>query len=246
MTAKNDQKVAISYLHPGTNEHCFTNSLANLLVHDMQNHRRIVNGGAHAPVQSPANINNARNLQARAFQTQLQADWLWLVDSDMDFPPDIVDRLVDAAHPETRPIVGGLYFGVSNNQPVPVLYGLTDEQPAQVVRYADYPRDALFRVLACGTGCLLIHRSVIAALAERHPEPWPWFAESVYGAQPIGEDITFCLRAGAAGFPVHVDTSIKLRHAKTFLVDEEMYLASRAPVVVERPALVAANGSPLR
>jgi hypothetical protein len=44
----------------------------------------------------------------------------------------------------------------------------------------------------------------------------PWFRESPVGAPLtlMGEDMTFCLRAAAAGIPVHVHTGVQVGHMK--------------------------------
>ena len=39
----------------------------------------------------------------------------------------------------------------------------------------------------------------------------------------MGEDIAFCLRAGAAGFPIHVNTGVHIGHAKTQILTLDMY-----------------------
>ena len=46
----------------------------------------------------------------RLFLEEQQADWLFWVDTDMGFAADTVDRLLDAADPAERPMVGGLAF----------------------------------------------------------------------------------------------------------------------------------------
>lgn len=204
----------------------FHKSLLNLLVYDAKTNARIVSGGGHLANSSGANIVNARNEIVDAFLEHHDADWLWFVDTDMTFEPDVLDRMVKAAHPEKRPILGALCFAwLNGNEASPTIYGFSPDN--KVVRYFDYPRDQCIQVGATGTGCVLIHRSVLEKLRELHPKPWPYFAESTLGHLPVGEDITFCIRAGQAGFPVFVDTSIKIGHEKPFIVDEDLFNAQR-------------------
>ena len=40
----------------------------------------------------------------------------------------------------------------------------------------------------------------------------------------IGEDLSFCLRAGACGIPIHVDTSVKATHLKHLWVSEADFI----------------------
>lgn len=230
--AKRDQKVAIGYLHPADSVHpTFHRSLVNLLVHDMHHQQRIVSGGAHIALQSGANVAGPRNELCEIFLAG-DADWLWMVDADMQFEPDVVDRLVGAAHPVERPLVGGLCFAVRPEQGHtawdvryqvwPTLFGVTD---GVVHQFLDYPPNQLVQVDATGAACLLIHRSVLEGVTSDHPHRW--FRESRMGAQPVSEDITFCLQAGAAGFPLHVHTGIETKHAKTWMVDATAYRAYR-------------------
>jgi hypothetical protein len=69
------------------------------------------------------------------------------------------------------------------------------------------------------------------------PPPWEWFVYATMGGEPIGEDITFCLRAQELGIPTHVDTSIKCGHEKPVVIDETLYLtqqmyAGKVPVAL--------------
>jgi hypothetical protein len=53
------------------------------------------------------------------------------------------------------------------------------------------------------------------------------------GAVQVGEDFTFCLRAGICGFPVHVHTGIHVGHNKSHVLTAEMYQQQRAALVTE-------------
>ena len=70
----------------------------------------------------------------------------------------------------------------------------------------------------------MIHRDVIQAIAAKEFNPtFPWFQETEAYGQPVGEDLTFCLRALACGYPVHVDTRIKVGHHKSYLLTEDLF-----------------------
>lgn len=233
MTAKNDQKVVIAYPYGHEVSARFHHSLMKVLVHDGAHRRRVLGCEGFIAVSSGANITNARNEIVVAFLDFTHADWLLFIDTDMVFEADLVDRMVEAAHPEKRPILGALCFSINADKHLgplarPTIYGFSDDK--KVVRFEDYPRDQLVPVGATGTGCLLIHRSVLEAMRadERWPAAYKWFQEQAFGSVPAGEDITFCVRAGASGFPIHVDTSIKVGHEKPFVVDEGMFLAQKA------------------
>lgn len=50
--------------------------------------------------------------------------------------------------------------------------------------------------------------------------------------------MTFCLRAGACGFPVYVDTSVKIGHIKKVVVDEPMFRSNIPPPEEPAPTYV--------
>src|SRR3954451_3931639 len=56
----------------------------------------------------------ARNRVTAHFLDKTETEWLWWVDADMGFEPDTLTRLLDAADPDARPVVGALCFGLRN------------------------------------------------------------------------------------------------------------------------------------
>lgn len=165
-----------------------------------------------------------RNLCIVHFLYETTAQWLWMVDTDMTFEPDIVKRLLRAANPDTKPVVGGLCFSADTlgGQVKPTLYAgdtLTD-----VVH--DYPRDTMLRVGGTGAACLLMHRRALEAF-DRYA-PMPWFADEIHDGLSVSEDKVFCLRLRALGIPLFVHTGVRLGHCKVRPVVEADYLAARA------------------
>jgi GT2 family glycosyltransferase len=240
MTRPVTEKVVVGYLHPGEYSAGFGESLMDLLQYDFATNRRIVEGGGRLSFRAGCNLATPRNEVVRKFLEFGQADWLWMVDSDMTFDPDIVDRLLEYADPVKAPIVGGLCFGFDNNGDIqPTLYGLLgdsdDPEHLEVIRYQEWTPDSMFEVAATGGACLLIHKSVLEAMRDfDNPrgrkgfnDAYPWFQETEHNGKPVGEDITFCWRAIQAGFPVHVNTSVKLGHIKERVLTEQAYFLSR-------------------
>jgi len=240
VTSKSDQKVVVLYPHYGPVEHGFMRSMLGLWRYDalggrtsdgakVGGRRRILEGGGCID-RSTAILLRARTDLVHDF-LKLDADWAWLVDDDMTFAPDIVDRLVEAAHPSERPIVGGLCFAYMRDQSRrfwPTLYAWIPGTEG-MRRLTQYPGDRLIQVAGTGAACLLVHRTVFEKIAERFPGPRPWFAETeTSDGDILSEDLTFCLRAQACGFPVHVHTGIKLGHIKNFEADEEAFIAESA------------------
>lgn len=200
--------VLVGYCHGQHVDGWFHDSLFDLFWADR--HHGLLEG--RVAVQG-SQLVAARNEVARRFLAT-PAEWLWMVDDDMTFPPNIVTRLVDAAHPKRRPILGGLCFSVSRDGTVaPTLYRL-DEQTGVLDRARHLPDSGgLVSVDATGAACLLVHRTVLEHLDDGSPSPW--FDELELAGERLGEDMTFCLRARLAGFPIYVHTGIDVGHVKS-------------------------------
>jgi GT2 family glycosyltransferase len=174
-------------------------------------------------LESGPNISTARNRLARNFLGDAHAPWLFMCDTDMWFGSSTVDRLIAAAHPVERPVVGGLCWQLEGGKRYPTMYELGQGAGGELrfTRPTTWPDDATVRVSGTGAAALLIHRDALTAVEKTAGDPAaPWFRESAVGAAMslMGEDLTFCLRCAAAGVPVHVATGVKVGHMKTQMV----------------------------
>lgn len=219
-------RVVVGYLHPGQVSGYFCQSLVNMLMFDQATSRRVV---GCLNEWSSANVSNSRNDICRQF-LDYDAEWLLFIDSDMMFPHDAIDRLMQSADADERPIVGGLCFGVNNGVLFPTLYIFHDsEKGPTTARVPEFPENTVVPVAGTGGAFLMIHRRVLEAfLAHGFSEAFPFFQESELAGQPAGEDITFCLRAGVLGFPVHVDTGLHIGHHKSQVLTHEMFMSQKA------------------
>lgn len=233
-----NEKVVISYLHPGLVHAAFMECVLDLLVYDTAFHRRIVSGGGRLATQAGANLSGPRNGLVSRFLDYGKADWLLMLDTDMTFAPDLVERLLEFADPAEAPIVGGLCFGFDDKGDIqPTLFGLVgDEQHPQVIRYHEWPPEAMFQVAATGAACLLLHKSALERIRDVQVpgrdrrgfnDAFPWFQELEHDGTPVSEDIAFCWRAGLAGIPVYVNTAVQLGHIKDRELTMDAYLAQR-------------------
>ena len=231
------ETVVVAYVHPGTVSAYFTKSLMLTLLFDRlpgRGQQRIVNV---IDDWSSANISQSRNELTRQFLDDTSADWLMWIDSDMAWQPEALEQLLAVADPTERPIVGGLCFGALHDELFPTIYHLTELESGgfSTIRVLDYPKDALIRCTATGAAFLLIHRSALEAIrGHGFNRTFPWFQETENAGQPVGEDITFCLRAGLLGIPVHVNAAVKVGHHKSTLLTEERFAAQRASIESEK------------
>ncbi len=218
----NDSTV-IAFIHPGQCSAYFTTSLVGSLLYDRATSRRIV---GLKNEWSSANVSQPRNNLTRQFLDETDAQWLWWIDADMAWEPEALDGLLEVADPETAPIVGGLCFGAFHDQLFPTIYqwGRDDDGELTTVRVADYPRDDVVKVAATGAAFLLIHRSALTAIRDRgFNRTFPWFQETEMNGRPVGEDLTFCIRAASLDIPVYVNTAVHVGHHKSTLLTQERY-----------------------
>ena len=103
--------------------------------------------------QSGPNISTGRNQLVNSFLTEYTAPWLLMLDTDMWFPPDTAARLIDAADPAERPIMGALCFSQNfEGAPYSTMYELTEPEPGRLAfaRRRDWPEDECVKVSATG------------------------------------------------------------------------------------------------
>lgn len=156
---------------------------------------------------SGPHLSVSRTDVAARFLHKTDAEWLLMLDSDMVFDGADVLRLLNASHPESAPVVGGCYHGVS-----PYI-GRTQEW--ELMRDAP-PLGALVPVRVIGTGCLLVHWTVFDRLLELNGAPLPWFAEAVTDDLAVlAEDWEFCRRVREQlHLPVYAHRGVQLGHVK--------------------------------
>ncbi len=199
----------------------------------------------HSLVNPGPFVADGRNRLARELLDS-DAEWLWMVDADMGFNPDTLQRLHDAAHPTERPVVGALCFmwrriGSRDHRSLeleasPTLWTYRrwedddGTERASWANWPDYPPDRLVKVDATGGACLLIHRTVLERLKAERGEQW--FTRVHAHDTSYGEDMSFCLQCKAAGIPVHVHTGIGTSHKKQVHVDEDLFRRRRPPPTV--------------
>lgn len=242
--------VSVGFLHPGHWSACFGSSLLDLMFYDAAHAGRIMRCGQHANIPKECGagqIHAGRNKLMATFLDDSPAEWLFMVDSDMGFAPDTVDRLVASAHSTDRPVVGALAFANKSAGPgamfarryraTPTVYSMREtETEIGFLPMFDYPRGELVRVDATGAAAVLIHRNVGERLRAEHGDRWfnpVELPKGPGGFTEFGEDMSFSLRVAAAGFPMFVDTSVKTTHDKFgVFLDEDTYELQQALLAV--------------
>lgn len=128
---------------------------------------------------------------------EMQGDWLFFLDDDQTFEPDILLQLlernvdiVQALTPARTPPYAPLAF---------------IEESGRVKRSTGnmVPETGMSKWVATGCGCLLIRRQVFEKIEA------PWFETNGYGET---DDVYFCRKARAAGFDVWLDSDNRSGH----------------------------------
>lgn len=208
----------------------------------------------------------ARNEIARYFLDQ-DAEWLFMIDSDMGFASDTPERLINSAIRNNVQILGGLCFAQKTDPDVPTgdfqaqrfriqptLYRYlevegTGERGFQSI--TKYQRNAFQVVAATGAACVLVHRDALEAIG---PEPFMPITDPVGGGngtpRTFSEDLSFCIRANAVGLTIGVDTSVKTTHYKggiyldetTFAMQEETLIQAKGHEIARQTELYMRHG----
>jgi hypothetical protein len=164
-------------------------------------------------------VSDNRNRLVREFLAHpAAAEWLWVLDPDIKFPPDTCSRLLGVADPVEASIVAAAYWNeYDGGERCLTWHAQTDDGLRLFRRLPDVA--GAVEIGSCGMGCTLIHRTVFESLAEAHSDdPWPWFGHDIIdtsnGPDRAGEDVTFCVRAREQGFRVVGHCGVVVEHYK--------------------------------
>ena len=253
-----DQAVTVAYVHEDNVCYSWHHSLIELIGHDMSNHGRLMQGGWVAMRCGTDGLVEARNKSVLAFLEERKGDWLFWIDTDAGFPPDIIDRLLEVADPQERPIVGALAFtyreehadglGGWRCRPTPTIFDWQNlgDQMGFTVRWG-YPENTVVRCAGTGSHAILIHRSALLKIQEKYGNAWYDRIDNTTLGKAVSEDLSFCMRANVVGLPIYVHTGVQTSHQKTIWVGQDDYYAQNdappatLPTAVLVPAIRTTN-----
>lgn len=178
-------------------------------------------------------IEDNRNEIARRF-LEGKCDWLLMIDSDIEFPPQLIEMLLIVAGRDKKIMAASVPLG----PPIPSsALRLTDEPGQWSYLNPDEITPEGVEVHGVGMPIFFAHRDVYEAIAAREGQSWflrkqvprlnteasrrAWLetegriADRQYINQ--GEDLSFCLRAMEAGFKLWACRLPGLKHHKTAL-----------------------------
>jgi len=201
-------KISIALVHPGNISFDYHKSF----LHTAQDRRFLIK---QIDGRSGVNISSIRNTLHWKF-LEGDDDYLLWTDSDISWVPDDVQTLIDT----DVPIVSGLYYNVNERGelfPVVTLSGIgKDHRPTLEWTNEILDQGGITQVEGVGMGFCLLKREVVEKVGVRnHLWPFQETERTVKGQTDYyGEDVTFCLRAKAAGFPIYINLLARVGHKK--------------------------------
>lgn len=222
---KSGHKVSIGACDPGTVNAAWAYNMIQLVqVRDDKL-------GPFVRIKGSGLLSKLRNRVVAGFLDNTKSDWLLMIDTDEQLSVQTFDKLIQAAHDKERPVVSGLVFAAFDAhknlypKPVPAIFA---ESEAGFLPLYKYDKNSVFEIEACGTGCLLIHRSVLEKMREvadpNQGDNWCWFWDGPINGEWISEDLLFSRRIRQLGFPIHVHTGAILPHQKSYWLSEEHHV----------------------
>ena len=159
----------------------------------------------------------------KPFQGEVEYDAMMWIDSDIVFKPEDFFRIIESPHDVTA----GLYM-MEDLQHLAVVKDWNDEyfqkygtfkflRPDDVVGAPEY-----MEVAYAGMGWMLIRKGAVESLKY----PWFWSDLQKIGGSDGGpvltdmssEDVAFCRALKEAGYPIHVDTKLRVGHQKKMII----------------------------
>jgi hypothetical protein len=235
-------KVMVAVVHGGTYETDTAAAMSAMTAFDLRAGGKYLNHDKYLIHHRGTDIAAQRNTLAAQF-LETDVDWLLYLDTDEVWNPDLIDRLMDSADKDERPIISGLVMAYRPERELtvaPACGVFADSETLRIVAPSFIPNVRWWQVATVGAGCLLIHRTVLERMRDEYGDKYPtavWFDQAPFvnhdqDGNPVpdrmGEDYVFSARATACGFPLYVDTTVELGHIKRVTFTRDQFHAQRA------------------
>lgn len=146
------------------------------------------------------------------------ADFIFWLDSDMTFDPDILRRMLDSYEETGADILSGLYFRRVEPYTPTIFEEL--ELTENGAEWKDFTNvdNKPFEVAGCGFGCVLMRTEIFVEVQKE-------FNAMFTPEKGLGEDLAFCWRARKLGYKVMCDPRITLGHIGYNIVTKDFFLS---------------------
>lgn len=161
-----------------------------------------------------------------------EADYLIFLDADQRFQPDTIFKLVAdiMALPDAGAVSGLYYKKLPPSKPVSGMFVNND----QIIYQSQNDEvDGCVPVDVMGMGCCIIRREALLDVGDNGVDTdgkdarlGPWFKYQTLDetdGYPISEDMWFCKKMQDTGWPIYVDTRIKVGHLAVREINQKTY-----------------------
>lgn len=150
---------------------------------------------------------------------QMGADYIFWLDSDMVFEPDLMSKMFKTMKEKSVEFVSGLYFKrFPPYEPVAYTsFGMSEDGEIDAVKMKEVPTEPV-SVGGVGFGCVLMTTSMAAAVFNEYNTMFAPIGN-------VGEDIAFCYRARTLGYDLILDPEIQCGHVGHYVVTEDLFKA---------------------
>jgi hypothetical protein len=126
------------------------------------------------------------------------------VDSDITFPSDTLERLIEC----DKDIVSGVYKQRFTGEPVLELW-----KDGNRIKFDSIKKCFIrFEIDSCGFGCVLIKSEVLRVMDYPHFV----YKSAIDHKDTLSEDVYFCMKAKEKGFKIYVNPIVICGHIGSF------------------------------
>jgi len=152
----------------------------------------------------------ARNIAAQ----NMKGDWILMLDTDIQFDPDIAVRMIETMEKYELHVLTGLYL-YKKDPHYPVLYSYNQRRKKyQIISSWNLEGNEVFEIAAAGAGCLLVKKWVFQYIKQQlHEDAFdirrPFDNKK---EKQLGEDLSFFDRCRQLDIQVFCSPSITVDH----------------------------------
>lgn len=169
-----------------------------------------------------------------------KVDFILHLDADMVFPPDIIERYLEANELEKVDVIGAYYF--KRFYPYnPIAYTLSTDEDKNIKPYRQIPpslveKGRVYEVDGLGFGGMFVARHVYERLGDKK---WAVYGANFHIPEPledkISHDLNFCKVVKEAGMSIRLHGSVRPGHIGEILITEKDFIDNMEITITRNP-----------
>lgn len=229
-------KVCIGYPVGGSVTVPFHNSLLQITGYEIaKGETRLLSQVQHT---SGLYVADNRTLLVQRFLETTDCDWLLQIDTDIQFPPTLIETMLEMAGGDKKVLAASVPLGAAELGAHPTGAYMITETPGVWASVLSVPMRPI-KVDGIATAVVLVHREVYLAIAEREGQAWfhhkaypdpknkPGCPARDFKWLTQGEDLSFSSRISEAGYDIWIAHIPNVSHFKTTPYSHDRELAQR-------------------